>query len=49
MFAAQLETAVLGADLHQLDHLSRDLWKAFNAGVIGEDDAVDGIIRRCGT
>lgn len=39
MFAAQLESAVLGADLHQLDHLSRDLWKAFNAGVIGEDDA----------
>lgn len=39
MFAAQLESAVLGADLHQLDHLSRDLWKAFNAGLIGDDDA----------
>lgn len=39
MFAAQLETAVLAADLHQLDHLSLDLWKAFNAGAIGEDDA----------
>jgi hypothetical protein len=23
MFAAQLESAILGADLHQLDHLSR--------------------------
>ena len=39
MFAAQLESAVLGADLHQLDHLSRDLWKAFNAGLICDDDA----------
>lgn len=39
MFAAQLESAVLGADLRQLDHLSRDLWKAFNAGLIGDDDA----------
>lgn len=39
MFAAQLESAVLGADLHQLDHLARELWKAYNAGAIGEDDA----------
>ena len=39
MFAAQLETAVAGAYLHQLDPLSRDLWKAYDAGLLGDDDA----------
>lgn len=39
MFAAQLETAIAGAYLHQLDHLSRDLWKAYAAGLLGDDEA----------
>jgi len=39
MFAAQLETAIAGAYLHQLDYLSRDLWKAYDAELVGDDDA----------
>ena len=39
MFATQLRSAVAGAELTQLDHLSQALWKAFAAGMIGDDDA----------
>ena len=39
MFAAQLESAIEGAYLHQLDPLARDLWKAYDAGVLGDDEA----------
>ena len=39
MFAAQLETAIAGAYPHQLDHLARDLWKVYDAGVLGDDEA----------
>jgi len=40
MFATQLQSAVAGAaTLTQLDHLSRDLWKAHAAGVIEDAEA----------
>ena len=39
MFAEQLESAIEGAYLHQLDHLSRDLWKAYAAGAVEDDNA----------
>jgi len=40
MFATQLQSAVAGAaTLTQLDHLSRDLWKAHAAGVIADTEA----------
>jgi len=39
MFTTQLESAIEGAYLHQLDHLSRDLWKAHEAELVGDDQA----------
>lgn len=39
MFATQLQSAIEGAYLHQLDHLSRDLWKAYEAELVGDDEA----------
>jgi hypothetical protein len=39
IFAAQLKTAIEGAYLHQLDPLSRDLWKSHDTGLLGDEDA----------
>ncbi len=39
MLTTQLESAIEGAYLHQLDYLSRDLWKAYEAELVGDDQA----------
>jgi len=39
MFTMQLESAIAGAYLHQLDPLSQDLWKAHAAELVGDDQA----------
>lgn len=39
MFAAQLEAAIEGAFLNQLDELARNLWKAYAAELVGDDEA----------
>lgn len=39
MFADTLRAAVESASPHQLDQLARDLWRAYGAGAISDDDA----------
>lgn len=39
MLAHQLATAISSAPLRMLDDLSRDIWKAFGASMISEDEA----------
>jgi hypothetical protein len=39
MFTDQLTRAIAAARTPQLDHLSRELWKAYAAGALSDDDA----------
>jgi hypothetical protein len=39
MFTDQLTRAIAAARTPQLDHLSAELWKAYAAGALSDDDA----------